>query len=198
MLAVTFYTENTKYEDEARQLEKSLLKFNIPYKFYPIESTGNHVKNVQHKPSVILQALEQSEENIIWMDADNIVLDYPTTLMDLDTGKLPHDFASVILWGRPSRNPMVNNWKLAANVMFFRNNAAMHKVCQQWDDECSGGKWSDHYYLMKVLLANKDINVYYLPMQYMRKIPLTAFGESDHVVLHKTASRKVFSNQWRI
>jgi len=199
MLVVTFYTKNTPYEDEAKKLEKSLVKFQLPYKFYPVESKGDHVKNVQMKPIIILQALREHEDNIVWMDSDNIVLDYPSKLYDLDAGRLLHDFASVIVWGRPSRSPMINNWKFAANVMFFRNTPKIHGVVHEWADGCRNGEWSDHYYLMKTLLKHKDnVDVYYLPMEYLREVPFMSFGSSSHVILHNTVSRNVFGRNWRI
>jgi hypothetical protein len=130
---VSFYTKDTPYEKESRNLADSLNKFDIPYKFYEVESTGDHVKNVHNKPKIILKAMcEHPGKNIVWMDCNAVVLSEPKELELLDR-TIDYDFAAVLVWGRPSRNKIVaKNWKVIAGCMFFRNSARMRDICTEW------------------------------------------------------------------
>ena len=198
MKIVSFYTENTPYEQEVEKLIESLEKHNLDYRIYPVQSTGNHVDNVNKKPEIIFNALsEYPDTNIIWMDADNVLLSYPTEFSYLDSGIVPDDFASVILFGRPSRNQLVGDWKLAANVMFFRNNGIMRQVCWEWMDSCKGSAHSDHAHLYNVLLKYRDnVSVYCLPYEYFKEFPLG--NGCRQVIQHNTVSRNVFGKIWDI
>ncbi len=68
------YTPDTPYEEEIKDLGKSCHQFGLEYKFYPIENLKDWVRNTQQKASVIQQALEEFECDIVWLDADAVIL----------------------------------------------------------------------------------------------------------------------------
>ena len=68
--------------------------------------------------------------NIVWLDADCVVLNNPDKFDELD--KLEHDFAATFMWGRYSRQPLIDGWKVNAHCMFFRNNERHFKQRGFW------------------------------------------------------------------
>ena len=74
----------------------------------------------------------------------------------------------------------------------------MRDICREWDKECEGSKWSDHGHLLKVLMDYKDeLNVYYLPMQYIRRVPLKRKDDFFQVMQHNAIAKKVFYGKWQ-
>ena len=189
-LAVSFYTKDTPYEQEIEKLGKSLERFNIDYAFYPTDSFGNHVKNGHNKPQIIHKAMIQHpDRNIAWFDADCVVLNNPDKFDELD--KLEHDFAATFMWGRYSRQPLIDGWKVNAHCMFFRNNEKMRSFCSRWAVACAGSTLSDQGNLMR-LLSKDTLDVCYLPMQYVKKCLVKGKDEVYQVIQHEGS----YKNQW--
>ena len=74
---VAFYTKDTPYEDVIQKLMGSMIKYNIPNYIKGYESRGAWVKNCAIKPEFLLHCLEDSDDNILYVDADAEFLQTP-------------------------------------------------------------------------------------------------------------------------
>ena len=107
---VSMYTVDTPYEQEVERLRESLRAFDINHEIYPIESTGNWVKNAQIKAIVIHKALLSMDTNVVWLDADAIVLARPTLFEHSE-----YDFSAVF-----QKRPATEQHRLLSGTMFFQ------------------------------------------------------------------------------
>ncbi len=74
----SFYTVGTPYEKEAEWIIHSVNQHGIPNRIDAIPSEGNWRKNVNLKPRLILQTLEELKRPIVWVDCDAEFLRFPT------------------------------------------------------------------------------------------------------------------------
>ena len=77
-IVISAYSIGTPYEEEIKILEASLLKFKVPYKFYPYRSRGSWANNCEHNATIIQRAFRQLQRNLVWLDSDAEVLAYPS------------------------------------------------------------------------------------------------------------------------
>ena len=70
MKVVTMYTPYTPYEKQVKVLIKSLNKFNIDYKVFPIANCGNWTLNCKMNAHIILNALKEFRDDVLYLDAD--------------------------------------------------------------------------------------------------------------------------------
>ena len=78
------YTPNTPYEAQVEVLKKSLDKFGYDYKIYPIENTGKWIDNCKQNARIILKALQEYKDDVLYLDADAEVLKPLTIFKGLD------------------------------------------------------------------------------------------------------------------
>ena len=76
-IVISAYTYDTPYEDEIKVLEKSLRKFDVPYRFFPYKSQGSWWENCQYYTSIIVNALSEHRCDLVWLDSDAELLAYP-------------------------------------------------------------------------------------------------------------------------
>lgn len=88
MLILSHYTETGNYPALAAQLRESCEKWGLRYAIEPVPDRGSWLKNVQHKPNWIIDALIAMRESILWLDADSVVRAPPSMLFGT-----PVDFA---------------------------------------------------------------------------------------------------------
>ena len=72
MRIVAFYTPN--YAPIAKTLTDSIEKFGYDYTTYEVEDRGCWEKNCAQKPEVILKAMQEYKDDILYLDADATIL----------------------------------------------------------------------------------------------------------------------------
>ena len=128
-LYVSLYTKNTAYERIAGQLEESLKKFDLRYRIDAVEDQGSWTKNTYLKPEIILDALE-GEEDIVWIDADNIVLRRPEIFDDgMDCDLAFH-----------SRIVDDGGWSPLSSVMYWKQTQASLELVRLWLQKSQQGE----------------------------------------------------------
>ena len=81
---IGLYTKNTEYENIIKDnLIASLKKFDIPYKIYEMPSLGSWVKNTNLKSVVLEKAIEEINTDILMLDADCTVNEYPSLFNEI-------------------------------------------------------------------------------------------------------------------
>ena len=85
---ISFYTPDGKYPELAVKLKKSLNKFNLKSHIVKINSSfSTWEKGTFFKSNFILQSLLKFRTNVVWLDIDTEVWQYPDLLFK------EHDFA---------------------------------------------------------------------------------------------------------
>ena len=85
MIFTSCYTKNTPYEQEVKRLRESLDCLDIPYDLEPYESRGSWLANVHYIPHHLRgMLLKHPTENIVFVNADAVVRNYPSLLFDID------------------------------------------------------------------------------------------------------------------
>ena len=82
MIVCAYYTKNTPYEKIILNLEKSLISLGLEYKFMGYESRGSWVANCAIKPGFILQCLEETGDEVLYVDADAVIRKKPDIVFD--------------------------------------------------------------------------------------------------------------------
>lgn len=124
------YTKDTKYEDEIKRLEKSLIKFGLEYYFEGIENTGDWRKNCHQKVRFVQRCLDKFDCDIIQMDSDCEVLKFPELFEQLQE----YDIGAHVT---PSEDFHLKKWHTATDlhnvsVLYLKNNTKVKKLVEAW------------------------------------------------------------------
>jgi len=171
---VSFMTKNTVYEKVLKEyLGSTVGDLKVPYIFYAMNNEGSWIKNVAMKPRVILQALEQFPENIVFLDADSKIECFPTLF-----NEIPPEFdlaAHYLDWnawyGYTEKSPRK---ELLSGTMFFRNTEKVKKLVKKWAADASAHTIWEQKLLQNILQREKTAyRVYDLPLSYcyIRTLP---------------------------
>jgi hypothetical protein len=119
-IVVNFYTLD--YMESAMRLKRSLEKFGLNHYMQKINRTSKDYKDWQRetffKADFVRNMLNKfPDQDIVWMDADAEVLQYPSLL-----GNIPGNLAARIYQGR----------KLVSNVVYFKNCEAIKVLVDDW------------------------------------------------------------------
>lgn len=199
---VSWYTLNTVYEEIINNnLLPSLDKLNLISKIYAVPSTGNWIKNTRLKSQITKRALEEINNDIVILDADCKVHEYPNLFdnipLEYDIGCFYLDWKS---WYRHS----INKKELCSGTLFFRNTETTKKLIDRWIFYCSRNQYNDQQNLEVALKDIPEIKIYRLPVEYcwISTLPSGAkpfYPRPKNIIIeHFQASRKIMKNQGRI
>jgi hypothetical protein len=109
---ISYYTLDTPYQTEIKNLRASLEKFRLPFHIYGVLSRGSWIRNVQINEEIILRAFDDFPgKAIVSLDADAVVIKYPALFECLDC-----DFAAHYhTWAKQART------ELLCSTMYFQN-----------------------------------------------------------------------------
>ncbi len=179
-VVVSMYTVNTPYEQEVKNLRKSLEKFKVKHKIYPIKNTGSWAKNCQQKALVIRQAMDEFSENVVWIDADAILERTPELF-----SRLKCDIAYYYLKAFK---------ELLSGTLFFTNNQRMKSLVDEWIAlNATNDKW-DQKNLQSIVESKRDLRKSILPVEYCKIDKIRFTNSANPVVTHYQASRR-FRNE---
>ncbi|GAH15924.1 unnamed protein product, partial [marine sediment metagenome] len=189
-----FYTKNNRYREVMNKfLLPTLKKWDLKYYIEAIESLGNWNKNTSFKANFILEMLEKWKQDIIWIDADATIEQYPNLLYNIPPDK---DIAVFYLdwylhW---KKKPNRNKRELISATMMFRYNPKVIKFVKQWIKQCEENPYIwEQKVLQEMLKTDNTLNVYELPPEYCSiilyngKVP--RYIEKPVIIQHQ-ASRK--------
>ncbi len=190
-MIISGYTINTDYEQEVKDLESDLKRFNLPYKLYAYESRGDWVKNTMVKAELIQRALiEFPGEDIIWLDADAVILKNPVFFHNLKNKEF--DICCYYFkWPGGWKGKEVN--ELLSGTIIFRNNDVIKSLVNDWANHNSEVNW-DQKILQKYVdgkYADK-IKKLNLPKEYIKIRPKSVLNTRNLncVIGHKQMSRE--------
>jgi len=123
-MLTTGYTQKTDYYKDAMALYESCQKLGVFMEAMPYKSFGSWQANAHYKGSLVLSSLKRHPTiNIVWVDADALVLKYPKLFDELDC-----DIA-----GYHAEWPL-NSGKMCfcSGTLFFRNCPAILELVKNW------------------------------------------------------------------
>lgn len=181
-LTIGFYTINTGYEDEVKNLIKSIKLINIPYEIWGIKSLGSWQKNTQVKADVIKSLLLKYKKPVSYIDADAIYHQYPVLYDIINT-----DFAVHYLRDK----------ELLSGTLFFNYTPGALWLINKWINKNKiQTETFDQQTLQDVYERNKDkISRYNLPPSYAKIFDVDYkrlnIDVSDTVIEGYQASRRL-------
>ena len=192
---ISWYTKQTEYDSIMRNyLIPSLQKLNIPYKIYPVDSIGNWQQNTNLKPLVIETAFQDLDTDLLIVDADAKIYQYPKLLEEIPE---EYDMAIFYLdWDEWYHNGSKQK-ELCSGTLYIRNKPICQALIRWWIKICSSHNLTDQKALKKALLAFPNIKIYKLPYEYcwINSLPSgdKPFVErpKEVVVEHFQVSRKI-------
>jgi hypothetical protein len=123
-LVVSAYTVNSHladyYKKASQKLSQSCIDHDIQHVIYPLRAANNWFEGCSLKPTVIAHALKTFNQPILWLDADAVVLKYPSLLETLKVSLALHvgaggHWLSGTLFATPAALTFVEQWKQATD-----------------------------------------------------------------------------------
>lgn len=173
---VSCYTENTPYEKEVQNLIKSLDLLGLESHIQPFSSLGSWEKNCQHKARYILEIMNQFDQNIVWVDADAVIIKEPVLF-----NKLQADIAYYYLEHRK---------EVLSGTLFLRNNKKVRKLLEHWIKLNDTNMLWDQKNLERALESTATLKKEILPESYCKIFDSKHQKLGDPVIVHYQASRR--------
>jgi hypothetical protein len=185
-MIISGYTINTDYEQEVKDLESDLKRFNLPYKLYGYESRGDWTKNTMVKAELVQRALkEYPGKDIIWIDADAVIVKEPRFFHQLKDKTF--DICCYYLSTRYNPN------ELLSGTIVFRNNDIVNQLVNDWVNDNDEVNW-DQKILQKYVDGKYSdrLKKLHLPSEYIKIKPRNVHNARslDCVIGHKQVSRE--------
>ena len=159
-IVISYYTVGTGYETEIKNLERSLIKFKLPYHFEGIQSRGSWIENVHYNNELILKAFHMfPDKAIVSLDADAVIERYPALFDTLDC-----DFAAHMHTWKSERT------ELLCSTMYWQGNETTRKFLEEVIDRHRRYKFETQQPGMLKTLRTWGNRIKYvsLPPQYAR------------------------------
>lgn len=137
----------------------------IDYQMYAINSNKNWKKNTNLKPIVAEQALKETTKDILLVDADCKVNEYPILFDEIPE---EYDVAMFYLnWNEWYQNAS-DKVELCSGTLFFKNRSICYDLIEAWKIEASkeSNELPDQVVLADVLKDFPRLNIYLLPYEY--------------------------------
>ena len=181
LIFTSFYTRNTGYEEEIKNLIECYKKFNLPYIIEAVGNTYHWQRNTKLKAQIIKKQLcENPGKAVVYLDADSIIHQYPSLFFEIkeDVG------ANIRMFDRAIG-------QLNGAVLFFNNTPQARGVVDEWIKRNNADleRW-DQDILKEILDERKDVSFRHLPLEYCKIFDTDAKRVSNPVIEQYQASRK--------
>lgn len=183
---ISYYTENTPYEEEIKGLISSCKNLGLEYSIDPIPNFGTWEKNCCFKPKYILKKLLDLQRSVLWIDADAIVYQKPMIFETLEA-----DIAVRIVEELPNDHPS----KMISGTLFFNHTPGALQVLKEWEDETEKLLQNDpelwDQVSLKNVLLRTSATVYPLDARYYQIYNRIEEEETlkNSLIIHFQASR---------
>jgi len=182
-LLVSYWTEGTGYEEEAKGLAESCEKQKVPFRIESVPNLGSWIRNTQYKPTFLLEVMEERREPLLWVDADARI----QKPLDLSFLGDDHDFAAH--WKR--------GHELLSGTLWFNFTAPAIELLGAWKDACAAhdgsGRGFDQRILNAVVPTVPSLRTYKLPPEYtfIFDIMRRELPNVEPIIEHFQASRRL-------
>jgi hypothetical protein len=120
---VAFHTDDDLFNGHVENLRKSLIGLDIPHYTEKIHPIGNWMENVAYKPEFILSCLDKFRDNLVYIDADAVVREYPVLFDTIQEDIAVHYRDGV---------------EMLAGTLYFKNCEENKSLIKEWIDLIKG------------------------------------------------------------
>ena len=178
MRLITFYTTDTPYEQEVKKLMMSVRPWDgLQLTVYPVDNPGSWVLNCGQKPRVCLDALLEHDEDLLYVDADALVVGE----IDQKMLKSLDHFAFV------RRRDATHDAELLSGTLWMPNTQQTHALLRLWIAAQAARKTTWDQKSLDLVVRNYETQE--LPATYA-KIFDANYCKEDPVIVHNQVSRK--------
>jgi hypothetical protein len=193
-IIVSYFTINTPYQLVAHNhILPSLEQMKLKSDIRGIESFGSWQANTRFKPKFIREMMNKHTEDIVFIDSDADVLEYPV-LFD----QIPEDYDIAVhildrdLWYNQNFN---EEKEVLSGTLYIRNNDKVKEIVDHWIRLCEMAPEIWEQQLLQQVIKKNNVKVYELPISYCYIASLPdgrePFVKCDKpVIKHHQASRK--------
>ena len=123
-LVVSAYTVDSHlgdyYKQASQKLSQSCIDHDIQHVIYPLRASKDWFEGCSLKPTVIAHALKTYQQPILWLDADAVVLKYPSLMEGLKASLALHvgaggHWLSGTVFVAPAALNFVEQWQQATD-----------------------------------------------------------------------------------
>ncbi len=191
-LVVSFYTQDTLYQMEVKNLIASCEQWGLEHHIEPIQSFGSWELNCAFKPFFLYSKLQEFQRPLFWVDADGVFVKRPEYLKEFEA-----DFSCRINRGLPDTHPS----KVMSGSLFINATPGAERILKLWAKECYD-KMSDperveevwdQALLRDVIARNQHgAKIMALPPSYTAIVdhPIDSEEIGEPVIAHHQASRR--------
>lgn len=177
-IVVGYYTENTSYAEESKNLVASLEKLQLPYDIVAVPNQGSWQANTQYKPYFLKQMLiKHFPKDLLYLDVDAVVHKHPVYFDHVNFDIGVHYMRSI---------------ELISSTVYLRNNSCVSVLVDRWLHGCLKNPeiW-DQKVLQAVINQSRDLplKVGNLPPEYCKIFDIMAVIK-DPVIEQFQASRR--------
>lgn len=168
-LVVSFFTEANGYKPDAVKMMASCEKFGLDYYVLNIKGEGSWLTNVRYKPNFMQQMLAQHQgKNLVWIDVDGMVQQYPQLLDDLAGTVEMQDFIIGVHYFRKR--------ELLTNTVYLKNCDQTMQLMAAWINlvKAMPGVWEQKI-LQLLLSQHPEWKVFLLPANYSQIFDLMRY-----------------------
>jgi len=186
---ISYYTEGVYEQVINTYLVPSLQKFHLTYllKEYPSRNTWG--ENIKYKPQFILDTLNEVKTDLVFLDADAQICQYPQLFFDIES---IYDIGVHYLdWFKFWKNK--NNqdkFELLSGTMFIRNNEKTKKLISEWNENTKKSAEVEQKVLENLVKQYPHILIYRFPIEYCQILKIDSKITDSTVIAHNQASRK--------
>ncbi len=189
-LVVSFYTENSPYQLEARSLIASCCDHGIEAEIEAVPAVGSWDRNCAVKPFFMQKKLLEKKRPIFWVDVDAVFKKKP------DFSQMLHADLAFREMKRFSKD---RRFKYCSGSLFLnytpRGIDFINKwcsYCQEEIDKKGNLELLDQISLINLIERGEEVKVFSLPIAYAKIFDIDALeiNPEDIVIEHDQASRR--------
>ena len=189
MIFISYFTQNTPYEEVMNDyLLPCLEKWELKYDIQEVKNLGSWQNNTSYKPTFILEMLEKHKEDVVFLDADATIEQYPKLFFEI-----PNEYNIACHWldwykfwknteGESKRH-------LLSGTMMIRYNLETVDYIKKWIDACKNStQWEQR--ILQQIIEKDNYKTYNLPIEYCAIKKENRDLIDNAVIVHHQVSRQ--------
>lgn len=162
---ISSFTTNTIYERIANEmLRPSLEHFALPYHIFAKPSLGSWKVNSRQRPLYIKEAMEMFPgENLVWIDADAKVLQFPDVLFHIpDICEIGVNY---LLWNQHyGKNS--DRVEILDGTSYYKNDPKLIPFIDEWIERAVHQEKNHRLILHDMIQERLELNIFLIPRDY--------------------------------
>ena len=169
-IIVSFYSDlepEKQYAEHAVKFINNVKSANLKYDVQELQPLSTWQEIVRFKPQFILDMLDKHNSPIMWIDIDNVIIDFEAIKV-LDT--LECDIAA------PKETE--TSFRTSVNAIFVNNTPEARRFVEEWNNKCKVGKYEDHIPFTETWDELEAVSKLELPVTFTHRV-----SKKDTVIL---------------